>query len=243
MSTKLLKVKGIVVKEVPYGESDKIITILTDSLGLIAAIAKGAKKTKSALLASSQYLVYSEFVLFKGTSFYHVNSAETINVFYNLKIDFDKLEKIYPLTRMICYLMNEDIDSEEILKTFLNTLFFIDEGKKNLDELVNIFRIRLIKILGFFPNIKLCSNCKENIDEKSENKVYYDYVSNIFLCEECSDTKSSRMLMLPKPCYKYITYIAFLDITKIFGITLNENYINYLDKFGQALIDCINNSY
>ena len=243
MSTKLLKVKGIVVKEVPYGESDKIITVLTENLGLIAAIAKGAKKTKSALLASSQYLVYSEFVLFKGTSFYHVNSAETINVFYNLKIDYEKLEKIYPLTRAICFLMNEDIDSSEILKTFLNTLYFINEGKKNIDELVNIFRIRLIKCLGFFPNVKLCSSCRENLDEKNANKVYYDYVSNIFLCEDCTSDKNSRMLMLPKPCYKYIMYISLLDINKIFGISLKEDYIGYLDKFGQALIDCVSNSY
>ena len=44
---KLIKVKGIVIKEVPYKDNDKIITILTDTLGKISCLAKGAKKTNS----------------------------------------------------------------------------------------------------------------------------------------------------------------------------------------------------
>ena len=62
----LIKVKGIVIKEISFKENDKIITLLTDNLGKISCIARGAKKTNSTLLACSQFLVYSEFVLFKG---------------------------------------------------------------------------------------------------------------------------------------------------------------------------------
>lgn len=41
---KLIKVKGIVIREVAYKDNDKIITILTDTIGKVSAIAKGAKK-------------------------------------------------------------------------------------------------------------------------------------------------------------------------------------------------------
>jgi DNA repair protein RecO (recombination protein O) len=66
---KLIKLKGIVIKEVTYSDNDKIITVLTDEMGTITCMAKGAKRTNSSILASSQYLVYSEFVLFKGSTF------------------------------------------------------------------------------------------------------------------------------------------------------------------------------
>ena len=88
----LIKVKGIVIKEVQYKDNDKIITILTDTLGKVACIAKGAKKTNSPILANCQYLVFNEFVLYKNKNFYYINSATSIDTFYNLRVDLDKLE-------------------------------------------------------------------------------------------------------------------------------------------------------
>ena len=90
---KLIKIKGIVIKETSYKDNDKIITLLTDTYGKISCMAKGAKKTNSPILANCQYLVYSEFVLYKGTNFYHVNSASIINMFYKLRTDFENLQR------------------------------------------------------------------------------------------------------------------------------------------------------
>ena len=98
---KLIKVKGIVIREITYKDNDKIITILTDGLGKVSAIAKGAKKTNSPYLASSQFLVYSEFVLYQNTGYYYLNSAESINTFYNLRIDLDKLQLVFDMTKLI----------------------------------------------------------------------------------------------------------------------------------------------
>ena len=41
---KLTKVKGIVIKETSYKDNDKIITILSDELGKVSVMAKGAKR-------------------------------------------------------------------------------------------------------------------------------------------------------------------------------------------------------
>ncbi len=238
---KLIKVKGIVVKEVGYGDNDKIITLLTDSLGLISCMAKGARRTKSSLLAASQYLVYSEFVLFKGTTFYHINSAEVDNTFYSLKLDLEKLENIYKMTKAILFLTNENIDTKDILKVFLNSLHFIKESKRNILEIVNLFLIKMVALLGFAPNVNSCNICHEKLMDKKE-KVYYDYVSNLFVCSSCVERRTSRQIEISYPCYMYIRYIILLDISKIFSISLNDNYINELNIFGQALIDCIKSS-
>ena len=70
----LIKVKGIVIRETTYKDNDKIITLLTDKLGKISCMAKGAKKNNSPILANCQYLVYSEFVLYKSKNFYMLQS-------------------------------------------------------------------------------------------------------------------------------------------------------------------------
>ena len=182
---KLTKVKGIVIKETSYKDNDKIITILTDELGKVSVMAKGAKKTNSPNLASSQYLVYSEFVLYKSTNYYYINSSEVINMFYNLRIDFEKLNIAFELTKLVYSVTDENQDTSDILKLLLNTLYVIDKLGKDPKLVTSIFKIKLLGILGFTPRLDVCSSCRKKTYENVEKKVFYDYINNRFLCRDC----------------------------------------------------------
>ncbi|MDD2376451.1 MAG: DNA repair protein RecO [Clostridia bacterium] len=235
---KLIKIKGIVIKEVAYSDYDKIITVLSDEIGTITCMAKGAKRTSSAILASSQYLVYSEFILFKGSTFYHVNSASSISMFYHLKIDFDKLSLVFPLTKSIISLTDENVDTTKILKLFLNALYVLENIDKNNILVVNIFRIKFLCLLGYSPHIINCNKCGCNFKE-AEEKIYYDYLNNEFMCTECSKSDKKRYIKLPFACLVAIKYIILSDTNKVFSLSLKEDYIKDFDNFGQAFLNYI----
>ena len=81
----LIKTKGIVTKIVNYSDNDKILTVITADQGKIQVFCKGAQKIKNSILASTEFLAFSEFVLYEGNSdMYKMSSAEIIEVFYNL---------------------------------------------------------------------------------------------------------------------------------------------------------------
>ena len=61
---KIIKTSGIVIAENSLGDSDKILTILTPNMGKISCAAKGAKRPKSMLMASSQILCFGEYVFY-----------------------------------------------------------------------------------------------------------------------------------------------------------------------------------
>lgn len=42
-----VNVKGLILKEQNIGENDKLVTVLTDSLGVLRAFVRGAKKLSS----------------------------------------------------------------------------------------------------------------------------------------------------------------------------------------------------
>lgn len=238
---KLIKVKGIVIREIPYKENDKIITILTDELGKISCLAKGAKKTNSPLLASSQYLVYSEFILYKGTKFYHVNSTSMIQMFYDLRIDFDKLEVIFTLTKLINYLTDEYQDTSKILVLFLNTIYLLQEGKKDKKLVLSVFKIKLFCLLGFSPRIETCNLCGHAFfEEEKQEDIYYDYVSNVFCCETCIKNKDKkRYLRLSKATVVAIKYVTLTSMKKIFSFEIADVDNFYL--FGQVFTDAMTN--
>lgn len=235
---KLVKVKGIVIKEVAYKDNDKIITILTDSLGKVSAVAKGAKKTNSPFLASSQYLVYSEFVLYQNTGYYYLNSAAVINTFYNLRIDFDKIQLVFDMTKLINSVTDENQDCEKILKLFLNTIYVLDKYQKDTKLVVNTFKIKLFSILGFAPRQDKCSNCSKPLLESNDSSVYYDYSNNTFLCEECKLTVDSKSrIQISKATYNAILFVIRSDFKKIFSFEL-KNYVDF-ELFGQVFTDSI----
>lgn len=53
-----MRQKGIIIKAVDYGESDKIITILNEHGAKVPLMARRAKKVKTGLQAQTQLFVY-----------------------------------------------------------------------------------------------------------------------------------------------------------------------------------------
>ena len=121
---KNLKVNGIIIQEVNYGDFDKVLTMLTPNLGKITCNARGARKTKSQLLSTTQLFTFGEFVLFKGGDTYNVNSCETIEMFYNLRTDLDKLTYASHITKIINDITTENQNSyfKIIFKYFVYNL-------------------------------------------------------------------------------------------------------------------------
>ena len=214
---KNLKVNGIVIAENNMGDFDKMLTILTPNLGKIGCSAKGARRAKSLLLSGTQFLCFGEYMLFKGSDIYTINSCETIEMFYNIRTDLDKLTYASYITKIINDVTTENQNSFNTLKLFLNTLYMISETDKDLDFITSIFKIRLLKILGFSPNVSECVSCK-----KKENLEYFSIKDNGFKCKECAkqDTGSLKMSEATKNA---IIYIIKADPKKIFSFELSEN--------------------
>lgn len=238
---KIFKVKGIVIKEVQYKENDKIVTIMTDKLGKISCMAKGAKKNNSPLLATSQFLVYSEFMLYKGTNFYHINSAEMIESFYNLRIDYDKLEKAFEVSKLLNKLAYEEDEETRILSLFLNTLYIIQNKDKQFDLVRNTFLLKLLCLLGYTPRLYKCSKCNEKMfgDNISQNtKYYYDRTTNSAVCENCynkiieiNKMEIRKYKELSEGALYALLYVISSDIKKVFSFDISGKVLQDFSDF------------
>lgn len=238
---RLFKVKGIVIKEVQYKENDKIITIMTDKLGKISCMAKGAKKNNSPLLSSSQFLVYSEFLLYKGTNFYHINSAEMIESFYELRVDYDKLERAFEVSKLLNKLAYEEDEETGILSLFLNTLYIISTKDKPFDLVRNVFLLKLLCLLGYTPHLYKCSKCNEKMfgdNITSKTKYYYDRTTNAAICDTCyNKIIENDKLEIRK--YKEISegtlyamlYVISSEIKKAFSFDIKGKTLNEFSDF------------
>lgn len=95
----IVKTKGIIIAENNLNDYDKMLTILTPGLGKIGCVAKGARRTKSLLLAGTQFLCFGEYILYKAGEIYSMNSCEIIEVFYPIRTDFENLDMLFILLK------------------------------------------------------------------------------------------------------------------------------------------------
>ena len=211
-----IKVKGIVLSDNNMGDYDKMLTILTANLGKISCAAKGARRPKSALLAGSQLFCFGEYLVYPGTSTYHINSCETIEMFYNLRTDLDKLKYAIHLNKIIQDVTEENENCYKILQLYLNALYMLSETEKDKDLIVSIFKIRLLKMLGFSPIITTCVNCKE---EKNLN--YFSIRDNGIKCEVCSRQDKSSLYMSDSTL-NALKYTLIAPAKKVFSFNLKN---------------------
>ena len=156
-----MKINGVILSESNVGDFDKMLTMLTPGVGKISCVAKGARRPKSALLAGTQIFCFGEYLMFKGSQTYHINSVEPIEVFYNLRTDLDKLKYAVHINKIVQDVTHENQNCYKILQLLLNTLYTIAETNKDLDLVVSVFKIKLVCFLGFTPQITKCVNCNE----------------------------------------------------------------------------------
>lgn len=210
------KISGIVIAESNMGDFDKMLTILTPNYGKISCSARGARRPKSQLLAGTQLLCFGEYMVFKGNDTYTINSCEPIELFYNIREDLDKLTYASFITKIISDVTTENQNCFNTLKLFLNTLYMISETDKDLDFIVSVFKLRLLKILGYMPYVDGCVECKTK-----EDVDHFSIKDNGFKCKNCAK-QDKGAVKISEATRNAIEYIIKADSKKIFQFDLSE---------------------
>lgn len=211
-----IKVNGLILSESNVGDFDKMLTMLTPGNGKISCVAKGARRPKSALLAGTQVFCFGEYLMFKGSQTYHINSVEPIEVFYNLRTDLDKLKYAVHINKIVQEVTEENQNCYRILQLVLNTLYTISETDKDLDLTLGIFKLRLLCILGYTPRLHECVNCKQK-----KNLQYFSLRDNGFKCEPCHRQDKSSISMT-ESTQNAIKYTVSAPAKKLFAFSIKD---------------------
>lgn len=112
---------GINLKSIPFGEADRLLTILSPEYGIIRAVAGGARKHNSRLRGRSEQFVINQLLLVEGKSLDKLTQAETQTCHPGLSRDLGKLAAAQYLAELAIRLGESD-RPQELYSLFLEHL-------------------------------------------------------------------------------------------------------------------------
>lgn len=230
------KTEGIVLKYTNLGESDKILTILTRNNGKIKAIAKGCRKPKSSLLSSSEVFVFSEFVLYKGTNFYHISQAVTRETFYNIRKDLLRLSYATYFAELAETVSEEGIPCERLFLLLAKALYYLSVGEIPMGLLHLGYQLKLMDISGYRPNLSRCGVCRKAQDDFTRFSVSLGSV----VCSDCSSDESFRkqgdVFKLSPGSTEAFKFLLNTEISRLNTKKIDNTIFNEIDKITRSFI-------
>lgn len=212
-----IKTKGIVVNEMPIGENDKRLVIITKEKGKITAFARGARKTNSRFLAGSQLFSYGEYILVKGrSSSYNIKQIQLIESFHAIRADIDLLAYGLYILEFVSYITEENIPNKHIMRLMLKTLQVLIRKILNYDLVMRIFELKAMSYIGYTPNVVNCIICGNQYDE-----YYFSILQGGIVCKTCSKQQKSVMKISNNTIYT-MRYILSASIDGLYSFDVNE---------------------
>lgn len=221
--------EGIVVSETPYGESSKIINILTKEDGIIGVMAKGAKKIKSPLRVATEKFTLGVFnVYYHRDKLSNLVSADILTPLLNIKTDIVKIGYLTYVVELAYQTARQNIDNA-IYSLLKSTILKIEEG---LDPMImtNILELKLLDYLGVGIDLDKCIKCGS-----TKNIITINGDEGGYICSDCRTTepiysdKTIKMFRL----YYYVDINSITDLKISAEVVENINSIlkEYYDRF------------
>ncbi|MDD2504832.1 MAG: DNA repair protein RecO [Bacilli bacterium] len=221
----LRAVEGIIISETNYGESSKIVNILTKE-GIIGAIAKGAKSLKSPLRSYTQKFTFGIFqIYYKENKLSIIKSVDVAKELSLIKQDLILISYMSYLSDLAHQIMRQTGDYD-LYNIYIDSILKINEGLNPM-IICNIFEIKALDFLGVGINFNSCSKCGI-----SKDIITIDADIGGYLCKSCYINE----VIYDEKTIKMLRMYYLVEISSITDLKISDEVINNINKF-------INNYY
>ena len=146
-----LTTNALVLREVNYKESDKILTLLTEAEGKLTVSARGCRKKDSPISSACQLLAWAEFTLYEFKGLWSVKETASERLFEGARADLDKLALASYFAEVTEALAEEGQAEPGLLAVTLNCLHALDKMDLPLAQVKAAYEWRAMALAGYDP--------------------------------------------------------------------------------------------
>lgn len=207
------KTLGLVLKKQNIGETDRIITIFSPSLGKKRVVARAVRKTTSRLAGHLDTFMVTQLILTDAPDLPKITSAVLVEPFEGLRSSLVNLERAFAISKIVERVILEDVNQQSIFQLTLDGLMRLNEDQP-WPNVWLYFLGSLTHQLGLALSDYRCYKCNELI----RSAARFLPQERRFICPSCVineptialDFNSVKLLrLLQNKTYTVIEQIRF----------------------------------
>lgn len=154
--------EGIVVGGHKLGEADRIVLILTRNHGLIRAVAKGIRRTKSRFGSRLEPFMLVDVQCHVGRSLDIVTQVELLEPFArSISADYDSYSAASVMAETCTRLTEDDPRSRAQYLLLVSAIRSLCKGEHPPRLSLDAYLLRAVSVAGWAPSLMDCAQCGE----------------------------------------------------------------------------------
>ena len=226
------KTEGVVLKQTPLGEADRIFSLYTLGVGKLRAVARGVRRPRSRLGGHLQPLSQVRVSLALGRNLDAITEAETIRSFRRIKENLPRLSEGVYLAELVDGFSVEQSPNQAIYDLLLEALTLLDAGERE-GLLARYFELRLLVHSGFGPELYRCVECRSMLEPADH---VYSCARGGVLCGECRVVSNEALYPLSLNAMKVLRLFQRESCSKVMGLRLSDALLGEVERLLGAYV-------
>ncbi|MGH7817711.1 MAG: DNA repair protein RecO [Candidatus Binatia bacterium] len=185
---------AIVLRTRPFGESDKIVSLLTKDFGKITGIAKGAMRSRKRFVNSLEpfALVNLRFQDRPHSDLAFILTADLIVGYRQLAQSLESICYAAYLVEITDGLVGEREENRAVYQHLSDSLRYLEENGTSLRFLTS-FELKLLRMVGYQPVLDNCRRCHRERLDAAKRQWYFSPVDGGILCDGCANLRRETL--------------------------------------------------
>ena len=158
---RLYRDRAVVLRQHKLGEADRIVTLLTRDHGLVRAVAKGVRRTRSKFGARLEPFAHIDVQLHPGRNLDIVTQVVSIDAFAtDIVSDYGRYTCACAMLETAERLAGEErAPAPALHRLTVSALRAVADGRRPRDLVLDAYLLRAMGIAGWAPALTECARC------------------------------------------------------------------------------------
>lgn len=226
-------VKGLVLRSIRYGESDKLITILTEE-GIIFFKARGIRSITSKNAAGCAAFVYSEFILDQRGDKCYLRKALPLYSTIRAGASLQALALASYFAELSEDTARDAETGKAVLRLLMNALYLLSKEDRPEDLIKSVFEMRLLAVNGLMPHIEECAVCEKSAEEC--DGLYFRLMDGDLICSDCKTDEDEACIRVSRELLSLCRHSLESTEEKAYAVRIPEALQKEFSRFSQRFL-------
>ncbi len=182
----IVRTDAVILKSMDFRESSRILTVYTRNFGKQSVLAKGVRGTRSRLAGVTSPLNYVTLVFYRSEhrDLQLLSQCDLVRPWRALTESLEAMAAGMAMCELLMLVVQGEEEHPALFELLVQSLDAVNGATGNRANALYVFEVRLLDLLGFRPELRICGRCGRAIGE--EREVALDLHPGRVVCGDCA---------------------------------------------------------